>query len=248
MHTCLARRSGGEYLRGELGGQGGSFDLPRVRGLPCEAWINLTAPVVKGGAVYANLFHVFSYKISPRCCLWSVFRQWTWLGQVQRSRSRQGSAGKPPRRGMLIPEELTACLRVFLGRHSGLGWDMRRPAGRLGVYQSAPAVLGELSCVPTLVPTKSSTFLAGPALGILEVPVMLRCPWLQLWLLLWSQVCLFASFHQPTSRLAAFLPPDLVWENPGVHRRYDVVPACSPVGTPPGQPRPGWLKLSPGHL
>lgn len=32
-----------------MGGQGGSFDLPRARGLPCEAWINLTAPIVKGG-------------------------------------------------------------------------------------------------------------------------------------------------------------------------------------------------------
>lgn len=101
----------------------------------------------------------------------------------------------------------------------------KRPAGRLGVYQSAAAVLGELSRVPT----QSSTFLAGPALGILEVPVMLRCPWLQLWLLLWSQACLLASFHQPTSRLAAFRPPDLVWENPGVHTRYDVVPAYSPA-------------------
>lgn len=105
----------------------------------------------------------------------------------------------------------------------------KRPAGRVGVYQSAAAVLGELSCVPTLVPTKSSTFLAGPALGILEVPIMLRRPWLRLWLLLWCRACLLASFHQPTSRLAAFRPPDLVWENPGVHTRYDVVPAYSPA-------------------
>jgi len=178
MHTCLARRSGGEYLRGKSGEQGGSFDLPRLRGLPGEAWINLTVPVIKGG--YANLSHVFSHKISPCCCLRSVFRQWSWLEWGQRSHSRQGSEGKRHGRGMLIHEELTACLWVFLGRHRGLGWDMRRPVRLLGVCQSAPAMLGELSCVPT----KSSTFPAGPALDVLEASVMHLCPRLQLWLLL----------------------------------------------------------------
>lgn len=58
---------------------------------------------------------------------------------------------------MLIGEELTACLCVFLGMHNGLGCDMRRLVGLLRVYQSTPLRLGELSCVSTLVPTKSST-------------------------------------------------------------------------------------------
>lgn len=124
-------------------------------------------------------------KVSPCCCLRSIFRQWTWLEQGQRSHSHQGSEGRHHERGMLIHEELTACLWVFLGRHSGLRWDTR-PVGLLGVYQSAPTMLGKLSRIPTLVPTKSGTFPAGPALGILKVLVMHLCPRLQLWLLLWS--------------------------------------------------------------
>lgn len=71
----------------------------------------------------------------------------------------QGNEGKHFVRGMLS-HKFSACLWVFLSRHSGLGWGMRRPAELPGAYHCAPTRLGELSRVLTLARTKSSTFLA----------------------------------------------------------------------------------------
>lgn len=111
----------------------------------------------------------------------------------------EGAREKWHRMGMLIHEMLTACLWVFLGRHSGLSWDIRRPDGLLGINQSAPAMLGELFCDPT----KSSTFHVGPALGVFEALVLHLCPRLQLRLLLQSSaVSLFVH-----SFVRSFLPP-----------------------------------------
>lgn len=184
MHTCLARRSGSEYLRGESGAQRSSFDLPHLRGLPCEAWINLTVPIIKGG--YANLSHVLFFETSPCCCFGSIFRLWIWLMQGQDIHSHQGSEGKHYVRGMQS-HKFSASLWVFLGRHSGLGWGMRRPAELPGAYHCVPPMLGELSRVLTLACTKSRTFLAEsspehpqsasnaplPQAAVLSTPVVL---------------------------------------------------------------------------
>lgn len=55
-----------------------------------------------------------------------------WLMQGQGTYSYQGSEGKHCMRGMLSHKELSACLWVFLGGDSGLGWGMRRSAGHPG--------------------------------------------------------------------------------------------------------------------
>lgn len=67
---CLARRSGSEYLRGESGRQRGSFDLPHLRGLPCEAWISLKVPIIKGVMPTCLMFY---FSKSPLVAALGVF-------------------------------------------------------------------------------------------------------------------------------------------------------------------------------
>lgn len=52
--------------------------------------------------------------------------------QGQDIHSHEGSEGKHYVREMLSHKELSACLWVFLGRHSGLCWGMRNQLGFLG--------------------------------------------------------------------------------------------------------------------
>lgn len=139
----------------------------------------------------------------------------------------EGVREKWHRMGMLIHEMLTACLWVFLGRHSGLSWDIRGLDGLLGVNQSAPAMLGELSCdLPRAASSKRwyCTCAPGCSFGFSSVPQPYLCSFVHLFIR-----SLLPSTNQPTSRLAVLLLPYLVLENPCVHAQCDIVPAYSPA-------------------
>lgn len=152
--------------------------------LPCEAWINLTMPIIKEGL--CQPVSCFSLTKCPFVAASGAFSgRRPGRSRAIAATAVEGVREKWHRMGMLIHEMLTACLWVFLGRHSGLSWDIRRLDGLLGVNQSAPAMLGELSCdLPRAASSKRwyCTCAPGCSFGFSSVPQPYLCSFVHLFI------------------------------------------------------------------